>query len=178
MRKEFEEPEIEQIYKVICSLPAINVQIAIRGPYGNEPSTDRPVVQPQTRETWMEIYADQEYVLNVQMIRLGSYESLHIHCPKFPKGKDEGWFLTLGQQAEAELIAMKRCVYRSNKSSHQLSFVAPKRLGILLSYVRYFELIIENQQFFFIRSLYLHRVPHVGWLHRTGPAVRHSLGGG
>lgn len=129
LRQEFEEPEIEQIYKVICSLPAINVQLAIRGPYGTETNADRPVTQPQTRNTWMEIYADQEYVLNVQMIRLGSFESLNIHCPKFPKGKDEGWFLTLGHQAEAELIAMKRCVYRSNKSSHQLCFYAPSRLG-------------------------------------------------
>ncbi|KXJ73287.1 hypothetical protein RP20_CCG016160 [Aedes albopictus] len=129
LRQEFEEPEIEQIYKVLCSLPSINVQLAIRGPYGDEPNADRPVTQPQTRDTWMEIYAEQEYVLNVQMIRLGSFETLNIHCPKFPKGKDEGWFLTLGHQAEGELIAMKRCVYRSNKSSHQLCFYAPRRLG-------------------------------------------------
>ncbi|XP_055607496.1 activating signal cointegrator 1 complex subunit 3 [Uranotaenia lowii] len=129
LRQEFEEQEIEQIYKVLCSLPSINLQLSIRGPFGNGQNADRPIQQPQNRDTWLELYAEQEYVLNVQMIRLGSFETLNIHCPKFPKGKDEGWFLTLGHQAEAELIAMKRCVYRSNKSSHQLSFVAPRRLG-------------------------------------------------
>lgn len=109
------------------------MQLSIRGPHKDDLNADRSVNQPQTRETWMEIYAGQEYVLNVQMIRLGSFETLNIHCPKFPKGKDEGWFLTLGHQADAELIAMKRCTYRSNKSSHQLCFHAPCRLGKYLS---------------------------------------------
>lgn len=101
----------------------------------------------------MEIYAGQEYVLNVQIIRLGSFETLHIHCPKFPKGKDEGWFLTLGHQAEAELIALKRCVYRSNKSSHQLCFYAPKRLGMSLT----IDILVdsENQPFFFKVAVFI-----------------------
>lgn len=129
LRQEFEEPEIEQIYKVLCALPSINVQLSIRGPHGDDPNADRPVAQPQHRETWLELYAGQEYVLNVQLIRLGSLESLSIHCPKYSKGKDEGWFLTLGHQAEGELLAMKRCVYRSNKSTHQLCFYAPPQLG-------------------------------------------------
>ncbi|XP_055550848.1 activating signal cointegrator 1 complex subunit 3 [Wyeomyia smithii] len=129
LRQEFEEPEIEQIYKVICSLPLINVQLSIRGPYESDPNADRPVVQPQSRDRWMTLYASEEYALGVQLIRLGSFETLNIHCPKFPKGKDEGWFLTLGSQAEGELIAMKRCVYRSAKSSHQLCFVAPEQKG-------------------------------------------------
>lgn len=55
-----------------------------------------------------------------------------IHCPKFPKGKDEGWFLTLGNQYDGELIALKRIGYRSNRSSHQLSFLAPPHKGRLI----------------------------------------------
>lgn len=52
-----------------------------------------------------------------------------VHCPKFPKGKDEGWFLTLGDPYNGELMAMKRCAYRNNKSSHQLSFITPSKIG-------------------------------------------------
>ncbi|XP_041762573.1 activating signal cointegrator 1 complex subunit 3 [Anopheles merus] len=129
LRQEFEEPEIEQIYKVICELPSLNVQISVRGPYGKDGDVDRPVQQPMSRDQWIELYADQEYVVCVQLIRLGAFESLNIHCPKFPKGKDEGWFLTLGHQAEGEVVALKRCVYRSNRSTHQLCFYAPSRIG-------------------------------------------------
>uniref|UniRef100_A0A182SQH2 SEC63 domain-containing protein n=1 Tax=Anopheles maculatus TaxID=74869 RepID=A0A182SQH2_9DIPT len=129
LRQEFEEPEIEQIYKVISELPSLNVQISVRGPYGKDGDVDRAVQQPMSRDQWMELYADQEYVVCVQLIRLGSFDTLNIHCPKFPKGKDEGWFLTLGHQAEGEVIALKRCVYRSNRSTHQLCFYAPSRIG-------------------------------------------------
>uniref|UniRef100_A0A182QHM2 Activating signal cointegrator 1 complex subunit 3 n=1 Tax=Anopheles farauti TaxID=69004 RepID=A0A182QHM2_9DIPT len=129
LRQEFEEQEIEQIYKVISELSSINVQISVRGPFGTEGDVDRPIQQPMGRDQWMELYADQEYVVCVQLIRLGSFDSLNIHCPKFPKGKDEGWFLTLGHQAEGEVIALKRCVYRNNRSTHQLCFYAPSRVG-------------------------------------------------
>ena len=64
------------------------------------------------------------------IIRLGMRSSKYIHCPKFPKDKDEGWFLTLGTQRDGELHALKRIVYRQNKSIHQLSFAAPSELGI------------------------------------------------
>uniref|UniRef100_A0A182NQQ9 Activating signal cointegrator 1 complex subunit 3 n=1 Tax=Anopheles dirus TaxID=7168 RepID=A0A182NQQ9_9DIPT len=129
LRQEFEEHEIEQIYKVISELPSINVQISVRGPHGTEGDVDRPIQQPMARDQWMELYADQEYVVCVQLIRLGAFDSLNIHCPKFPKGKDEGWFLTLGHQAEGEVVALKRCVYRNNRSTHQLCFYAPSRTG-------------------------------------------------
>ncbi|XP_035776945.1 activating signal cointegrator 1 complex subunit 3-like [Anopheles albimanus] len=129
LRQEFDEPEIEQIHKVLSNLPSLNIQISIRGPYAEELDVERLISQPQTRDQWLEIYTDQEYVLNVQIIRLGSMESLSIHCPKFPKGKDEGWFLTLGHQAEGEVIALKRCVYRNKRSTHQLCFYAPRVEG-------------------------------------------------
>lgn len=54
-----------------------------------------------------------------------------VNCPKFPKGKDEGWFLTLGDPFNGELIALKRCAYRNYKSSHQISFITPERIGNL-----------------------------------------------
>lgn len=52
-----------------------------------------------------------------------------VHCPKFPKGKDESWFLTLGDPFNGELMALKRCAYRNNRSSHQISFVTPQKIG-------------------------------------------------
>lgn len=71
----------------------------------------------------------QEYTVSVFLHRLGIKRNDKIHCPKFPKGKDEGWFLTLGSQSDGELLALKRIAYRSNKSSHQILFNAPRKLG-------------------------------------------------
>lgn len=52
-----------------------------------------------------------------------------VHCSKFSKVKDEGWFLILGYPSVGELIALKRCSYRNVKSSHPITFVAPNKIG-------------------------------------------------
>lgn len=55
-----------------------------------------------------------------------------IHCPKYPKGKKEAWFLTLGSQGTDELLAMKRINMRGMKSSNRITFQCPPRKGRLL----------------------------------------------
>lgn len=110
-------------------MPTIHVEIKIRGQFKEELEIDRPVMQPISKDQWLEVHLDQEYTLNVTLTRLGTRHSNSIHCPKFPKGKDEGWFLTLGNQNDGELIALKRIGYKSSRSFHQLTFVTPKRTG-------------------------------------------------
>lgn len=65
----------------------------------------------------------------VDLFRLGRKNSQYIYSPKFPKPKDEGWFLTLGNIEYKELLALKRIGYRSNRSTHQLCFTAPQKTG-------------------------------------------------
>jgi len=56
------------------------------------------------------------------------------YAPRFPKPKDEGWFLTLGLTDQQELLALKRIVIQRNKCSQQLGFSTPERPGrIILS---------------------------------------------
>lgn len=55
-----------------------------------------------------------------------------VHCPKFSKAKDEGWFLILGDPSAAELLALKRCSYRNSKSNHPITFTAPNKIGMSL----------------------------------------------
>lgn len=52
-----------------------------------------------------------------------------VHCPKFSKIKDEGWFLILGDLNAAELLALKRCSYRNTRSIHPITFTAPNKIG-------------------------------------------------
>lgn len=134
-------------------MPTINVEIILRGEHENR-DVDRVVKQPPNKNEWIPISPNQvsiyisqirliscfliysmivtqEYTIQVNLNRLGQRSSKSIHCPKFPKGKDEGWFLTLGNQYDGELIALKRIGYRNNRSSHQLGFMAPGMKGTL-----------------------------------------------
>ena len=51
------------------------------------------------------------------------------YAPKFPKAKDEGWFMTLGSVDDNELVAIKRATLPSTKSSQQLAFATPEKKG-------------------------------------------------
>lgn len=137
LRQEFDEPEIEQIYKVLKDLPTIKMEISVRGPFNELECTERKIPQPQNKTEWLEVNANEEYTLIVNLNRLGPHTSEHMHCPKFPKPKNEGWFLVLGNRENGELLAMKRCAYRSNKSTHHLIFTTPSRLGRII-YTIYF----------------------------------------
>lgn len=128
LREEFDEPQIEAIYKVLYDMPTINVQLVLGGPLHDQ-HVDRPIEQPPTQTSWLPVHAGAEYLLRVHLTRIGQRTVKSIHCPKFPKGKDEGWFLTLGNQYDGELYALKRIAYRSNRSAHQLTFAAPPTKG-------------------------------------------------
>lgn len=51
------------------------------------------------------------------------------HSLRFPKPKDEGWVLVLGEVDSREVIAVKRVGYRRGRSSVQLAFYTPERVG-------------------------------------------------
>ncbi|XP_059620784.1 activating signal cointegrator 1 complex subunit 3 [Phlebotomus argentipes] len=129
LRDGFLEREIEEIHRVLKDLPVISVNLALQGPHLDDPQADRTIVQPQKRDSWLEIHAGEEYTLAINFHRLGAKQGSSIYCPKFPKGKDEGWFLTLGCQNDQELIALKRAAFRGSRSTQYLVFDAPKRQG-------------------------------------------------
>lgn len=73
--------------------------------------------------SWLKVHADQEYVLSVDMRRFSKFrQERKAIAPRFPKQKEEGWFLVLGSKESQELIAMKRIPYISKRATHQVSF--------------------------------------------------------
>jgi activating signal cointegrator complex subunit 3 len=137
LRQEFDEAEIEQIYKVLKDLPTVKMDFKIRGAFNELDNIERSIPQPPNKNDWLEVNASEEYTLIVNLQRLGARSSEYMHCPKFPKPKSEGWFLVLGCQENGELLAMKRCAYRANKSTHHLLFTTPNKRGRII-YTLYF----------------------------------------
>lgn len=50
-------------------------------------------------------------------------------APRFPKAKDEGWFLVLGEVDRRELLAVKRVGYVRNHTAVSMAFYTPERTG-------------------------------------------------
>lgn len=128
LREDFNESEIDSIYKVLYDMPTVRVDLSLGG--GDSDGGDRQIVQPPTPDSWLRVQSSTEYRLCVNLTRIGKRSSKCIHCPKFPKGKDEGWIIMLGNQYDGELYALKRIgAQRNNRSTHQLTFVTPTRSG-------------------------------------------------
>ena len=49
-------------------------------------------------------------------------------APKFPKPKDEGWFLILGDAENRELLALKRVPFVGARANHTLAFQTPEQV--------------------------------------------------
>uniref|UniRef100_A0A1A9VH86 SEC63 domain-containing protein n=1 Tax=Glossina austeni TaxID=7395 RepID=A0A1A9VH86_GLOAU len=57
------------------------------------------------------------------------YIGTAVHCPKCPKGKNEAWFLTLGSQANGDLLAKKHVNLRALEASSRATFQYLPRKG-------------------------------------------------
>ncbi|XP_060805871.1 activating signal cointegrator 1 complex subunit 3 [Amyelois transitella] len=128
MRREFDEHQIEQIYKAICDLPTLDIKLSVRGLwFDSDGEQDKRIKQPPNRE-WMPIHADQEYTLVIELNRRGGNPN-NVLCPRFPRGKNEGWFLTVGTVDDGELHALKRI---PPKGTAQVTFYTPNYTGRII----------------------------------------------
>ncbi|XP_059051963.1 activating signal cointegrator 1 complex subunit 3 [Achroia grisella] len=129
MRREFEESQIEQIYRVICDLPTLNIKLSVRGIwYDSDCEQDKRLPQPPKSDQWIPVHADQEYTLLIEMNRRGGNPS-NVYCPRFPRGKNEGWILTLGCRDLGDLLALKRSPAARAAHVTHLDFHTPPKTG-------------------------------------------------
>ena len=78
----------------------------------------------------VEIHKNQDYTLTVTMRRKNHASNLKAYSPCFLRGKDEGWFLVLGDIDQRELWALKRVSgINGSRRSNQLQFTAPSSTG-------------------------------------------------
>eukprot|EP00299_Pterocystis_sp_00344_P001270 c11102_g1_i1.p1 GENE.c11102_g1_i1~~c11102_g1_i1.p1 ORF type:complete len:818 (+),score=229.76 c11102_g1_i1:220-2454(+) len=91
-----------------------------------------PIVDVECSMSSQSIEADSDAFLTVTLTRQNA-KPKYAHAPRFPKDKDEGWFLLLGEinhrTGDADVVAMKRIAFNTHTST-KLLFQAPERPGV------------------------------------------------
>ncbi|XP_048008746.1 activating signal cointegrator 1 complex subunit 3 [Megalobrama amblycephala] len=140
MVKEVLQPnQISQAWLYVSHLPVVEVSLSVKGWWeGCEEQTERTlpsnVTNIRDESSWQPLHADQEYVLQVSLRRLNAgqqrrKQDSRAQAPRFPKPKDEGWFLVLGEVEKKELLAIKRVGFIRNRSSVSVAFYTPEKTG-------------------------------------------------
>uniref|UniRef100_A0A3B3DTQ4 Activating signal cointegrator 1 complex subunit 3 n=1 Tax=Oryzias melastigma TaxID=30732 RepID=A0A3B3DTQ4_ORYME len=128
--------QITQTWSFLNHLPILEVRMSVKGWWEeNQEQMERPV--PVTSKNlcegsnWLDIHADQEYVLQawLQRINVGQQKDGKALAPRFPKVKDEGWFLVLGEVDRRELLAVKRVGYVRSRTVASVAFYTPEKTG-------------------------------------------------
>ncbi|XP_062345891.1 activating signal cointegrator 1 complex subunit 3 [Cinclus cinclus] len=167
---ELQAAYISQAWNFLCRLPILNVSLSIKGSWDDavQPQNEVPVPSLTTDirddKKWIKLHADQEYVLQINLHRTqmgyqGKQDSKAM-APRFPKVKDEGWFLILGEVDKKELIALKRTGYVRNRSTVSVAFYTPETPGkcIYTLYLMSDSYLGMDQQY----DIYLNIVPAQG----------------
>ncbi|KAM9004103.1 activating signal cointegrator 1 complex subunit 3 isoform X1 [Sarcophilus harrisii] len=136
---ELQSTYVTQAWNFLSHLPVIDVDLSIKGSWDSAEGQNElciPTLATDGRDDkkWIKLHADQEYVLqvNLQRVHMGyqkGKQDSKASAPRFPKSKDEGWFLILGEIDKKELVALKRVGYIRNRNSISVAFYTPEVSG-------------------------------------------------
>uniref|UniRef100_A0A671V6M3 Activating signal cointegrator 1 complex subunit 3 n=1 Tax=Sparus aurata TaxID=8175 RepID=A0A671V6M3_SPAAU len=126
-------------WSFLSHLPVLEVNMSVKGWWEeSQEQTERPLpaagANLREERSWLDVHADQEYVLQVSLRRVNQGQQRRkqdskAQAPRFPKMKDEGWFLVLGEVDRRELLAVKRVGYVRNCSAVSVAFYTPEKTG-------------------------------------------------
>ena len=156
LKRDLDPTQIQEIRQVLTHLPIIEISLSVLWGTVAVPS---PIHRESSHKVvdWITVPAGQDCLLDVTFTCCNSPTDAPVvgtggarpkqsksvmpvanhsagrnksaYAPKFPKPKDEGWFITLGVVDEKELLAIKRVVLPRAKCSHQIGFVTPSKQG-------------------------------------------------
>ncbi|XP_037640122.1 activating signal cointegrator 1 complex subunit 3 isoform X1 [Sebastes umbrosus] len=136
--QEFQSSQIAQAWSFISHLPVLEVEMSMKGWWEeSQQQTERrlPAAGVNLKESsWLDVHADQEYVLQVSLRRINMGQQRRkqdskAQAPRFPKLKDEGWFLVMGEVDRRELLAVKRVGYVHHRTAVSVAFYTPEKTG-------------------------------------------------
>ncbi|KMQ96180.1 activating signal cointegrator 1 complex subunit 3 [Lasius niger] len=127
--REYSEEQIREIYQVIKDMPMISVDLMLESP--DFDAGKKKIILKKNNVDSVIVRPNEEYTLTVGLRRINNSKTLKAHSPMFLKGKDESWFLILGDIQNKELWALKRVSgINSQQRYHQLQFTTPSSLGM------------------------------------------------
>ncbi|XP_017789582.1 PREDICTED: activating signal cointegrator 1 complex subunit 3 [Habropoda laboriosa] len=127
LSKELQQEHIYQIHQVLKEMPILIIDLSLEG---HDEKKKKFISLQSESFDYIDIHKNQDYILNIGMKRKNKTINLKVHCPMFQKGKDEGWFLVLGNVSNKELLALKRASgVNEQRKCHQLQFTSPPELG-------------------------------------------------
>ncbi|XP_029640230.1 activating signal cointegrator 1 complex subunit 3 isoform X1 [Octopus sinensis] len=138
LKDEMRRAHIEQVYQILTKLPQLEVKMHLKKNASDDGADENQTVEiaitaggHRNAKQWIKVYADQEYTLQLELSKINKTKKpdTKAYVPKFPKGKDEGWILILGEIESQELIALKRVGYVRYHSRPQLAFFTPEKPG-------------------------------------------------
>lgn len=129
LRKEFTEYEIKEICDVIRNLPQMSLRVSLCKPEEKGDKISKENVFPAKSRPQLNVKSKEDYCLEIEFLRKNGPARRKIYAPKFPKDKNEGWFLSLGNKYTGELLALKRINLRGSRTTAQISFRAPPIIG-------------------------------------------------
>uniref|UniRef100_A0A3B5MFH6 Helicase C-terminal domain-containing protein n=1 Tax=Xiphophorus couchianus TaxID=32473 RepID=A0A3B5MFH6_9TELE len=138
VNQEFQPNQILQAWSFLSHLPVLEVQMSVKGWWEeSQEQMECPLPRRGTNlreeSRWLDVHADQEYVLQVSLHRhfcmLQRKQESKAQAPRFPKAKDEGWFLIMGEVDRKELLAVKRVGYIRNHTAVSVAFYTPEKTG-------------------------------------------------
>lgn len=119
----------------------------------DETNVEKKIMLKPDNDDFVTVRRNEEYTLTIGLKRLNNSKTSKVHCPMFLKGKDESWFLVLGDIQNRELWALKRVSGIKNQQKyHQLQFTSPDSLGKLINFfitrVSYLHEFFKNKIFY------------------------------
>lgn len=130
---------ILQAWNFLSHLPVIEVGMRLKGWWEDSQGQNERILPTAASDTrneknWVSVHADQEYVLQINLLRINTghqkrKQDSKAVSPRFPKAKDEGWFVVLGEVDKKELLALKRVGYIRTRSTVSVAFFTPEKTG-------------------------------------------------
>ncbi|CAL8248146.1 unnamed protein product [Lota lota] len=138
--QELNASQMSQAWTFLSHLPVVEVRLSVKGWWEEcQEQTERQVPAAggggfREKQAWLDVHADQEYVLQINLRRVNTGQQRRkqdskAQAPRFPKNKDEGWFLVLGEVERKELLAIKRVGFLRNHNTVSVAFYTPETTG-------------------------------------------------
>ncbi|XP_058808781.1 activating signal cointegrator 1 complex subunit 3 [Phymastichus coffea] len=128
--QEFIDDHVSKIHQVAKDMPILCIDLCIQGNLKSGGDEMKIEISSKASEKYIELQLNEEYTLIVGTKRKNYSQTLKVHCPKYHRTKDEGWFLVLGDIQRRELWALKRVSgINGPRKTHYLQFNTPPNSG-------------------------------------------------